>query len=226
LKNARWEETSSGIAISEDKAYLIDGQHRLTGQELSKTSVPWTVHLLSQEAERAIDVGRNRSLAVVTAIDASIVASCRNMNEHFLRYTGPSSPGVMQEIYAKYKPSMDLVIGHKQIKGAAVWGTFAYCHGQLADFPTLQKRLEGFIDSVAKGLMLQDTDPAFILREWLITTKQSNAKDRWEIYHRIIRACYIHVQNRKGVTMEEIERWFHERNPENTEVFSGYLEIA
>lgn len=221
-----WEETSTGISISEDKTYLINGQHRLTGQELVKKSATYTFHLVSPRAERAEDRGSNRSLKVVTAMEAPIVAAARNMNEHFLHYNGTSSPAVMQEIVEEYKESFDLVTNMKKLKGASIWGTFIYCHGQLETYPTLQRRLESFLEAVANGVMLEANDPAFILREWLNRTSQSNAKDRWEIYYTVIKACYFHIQNRKGIQMEEIEKWFAERNTEKTKVFSGYLELA
>ena len=226
MKRENWVETSQGIGFSEDKTYLVDGQHRLIGQELSKKSETYTFHLLSKEAEKNIDTGAGRSLSLVTKLEPKMASAARTMNEHALNYTGPASATAMIEIVQEYKPSFDLIFGYKQFKkSTAVLGTMIYCHGQLEKHPTLQKRLEGFIKSVADGLMLTDEDPAYELREWLARTKHSTVGERREVRNRIIKACYAHLTNRKNSTIQEIELYFKKMQPEKLRVFSGYLDL-
>ena len=226
MKAGNWSETSQGMSLSEDKNRLTNGQHRLIGQELSKTSQTYDFKLITPAAELNEDGALTRSLADLTRLEAKIASSARTMNEHVKNYTGPASSAVVVKIVNEYRPSIDLVYGYKQFKkSTATIGTFAYCHGQLETWPTLQRKLEDFIKSVADGLMLKESDPAYELREWLLKTGHSTVGERREVRNRIIKACYVQLTKHKNATIDEVEKWFRGRNENKLKVFSGYMEL-
>ncbi len=222
MTRGNWTESINGIAISANKERILNGLHRLVAQEIADKKFTYTFHLFDPKTPPTSILCVQRDLSV--HLNLKRVAAARAMNEFVVHYDGPTLPSTVEGIIKEYQKSLNWVFALKAFNSSAISGTFTYCHGQLVNHPTLQKRLENFIKSVADGLGLTGSDPAYDLRDWLFRTTKSTSSERREANHRIMRACYLHITGRKNVAREEIEQFFKNRAPEKLHVFVGHPE--
>jgi hypothetical protein len=208
MKNGEWKFNGEAIKFNGDK--LVDGQHRLSAIVESGVSVQTLViRNLDDDVFDTIDQGKKRTmgdtLSVLGEKHYNQLASVLRMTDAY--YTGtintnkPHNPSNADAdrllgAYPEARRSVDYVSksGIRKHVQASVAGTF-HCIASRVD-GVAPEDVDTFVQRVATGVGLQETDAEYKLRDKLIENRTSAAK----LPQRVLLAYWIKAWNlhRKG----------------------------
>jgi hypothetical protein len=215
MKAGAWRLTNQGIAFDYN-GVLIDGQHRLWAIVLSETSVRMNVTRgLDPEAQDAIDVNikarTNGDIFVMNGDKqgkkrAEIINGIRRI------INAPKGKIGQQEAVAlseKYGTGIDwaLTLPERNKCGpTSVRAALAFAH------KTDPEKIPEFADQVWRGVGLNESDPAYLLRGILLGTRDARAHyDQRTIAVKTLRAAMAFIHDEPMRTLyatEEAVRFF------------------
>ena len=217
----RWRETTDGFGICIDGQWLLNGQHRLCGIELSGIPQVFVVSLLPEASGVFIDNHKPRTTAVNTGLPVPVCQVVKSIWATGLEQRDAPSNVAVAEIYQAYQDSIDLALFHKINKNAVVKaGTLSWCHGQLTGYPKEQQIVEKFIEQFATGSMLGPADPAYKAREYfrnLQAKKTSQSLTNMTSFHKLCNCVYDAIHGQKVERISHNERaaqWFRDKDLE------------
>lgn len=164
----RWKLTHQGICFDAE-GNLIDGQHRLYG--VVKAGIPVKMLVVVNDTASIsdpIDTHRRRTASYLTGLRNNEIAACKVL--HGLSngggYSTRMTSGESLFTYEKFATDFaNIAVGKGRLLGgvlaAAVWSL------------PLSERVLSFVEQVHGGELIQRGDPAFALRSWLASNKNS-----------------------------------------------------
>ena len=179
IKNDEWQVNGEAIKV-DDEGNLIDGQHRLSAiQKSGRTVRTYVITGLDRETFKTIDTGKRRNNADALSLlgykDPSLLATAArmvvNVERNQLRSHETVSNIQLEQFNQKNPRVIESVAFMREIKidhvlpgsaGAALHYIFSGYDRDEADT---------FFADLAKGSMLSDSDPVFLLREKLLFYK-------------------------------------------------------
>ena len=182
MRNGKWVLTHQGIAFDKN-GNLCDGQHRMQGVVKSGVTIQCIVSTDVDEMQNgvftfdAIDRGVPRSIGDQLNVrhgikNANLVAaSCRIIGLICLRTIYRATVENTLTIYDKYGSEIDYGIKSfnlAALKKSSIIGTLAFCQRAMP------KQVIPFIDAVASGENISSGDPAFALRNFILSGAVKN----------------------------------------------------
>lgn len=168
IVEGRWRVTHQGIAFDKDET-LLDGQHRL--HAIVRAGIPCDMMVtrgLTLETFALLDQGAHRTAGDILRLPTWHVASLRCLIALERYQSNISNRARPHEIELRQKQGTDaieIIRGlHPSNTGftiAPVIGAMAYAH------PIDPTAAESFFSQVARGELLERTDPAYRLRAWI-----------------------------------------------------------
>jgi len=171
MANARWQETAETISVAEDGT-VVDGQHRLLAIiESGVTLDMWVASGVPMSAQNVVDMRAPRTVADQMHLRDgvknanSVVGACRIITSVCCYYQNYKlSTAQARQVYGLFQCEIDTAIEacrpHKAAARTQVYGALAF-------FLKASPKLETFVSRIGDGVGLQDTDPAYAVREWL-----------------------------------------------------------
>lgn len=219
----RWRISTDHIGIVNVGRWLMNGQHRLGAIEVSGMAQTYYVDIVPESSAKVADQHQPRTSADNTGLTSAICQAAKAIYATGLESTDKASTFTIEEIYAAYQESIDLTLDLKLHRNGVIKAaTLAWCHGQLADSPAAQKKVEKFIDQFAKGAMLAPTDIAYKAREYFRNNRKSIGQ--WETnlaaFHKLCNCCYNVIHNipvGRLQSNESAAQWFREQDMEKVE---------
>ena len=178
MRNGKWVLTHQGIAF-DNAGNLCDGQHRMkavadsgvTIQILVSSDIPedqkgvFTFDAIDRGVQRKIGDQLNVRHGIKNA--NMVAASCRIIGIICLRNSVRATVENTLAIYEKFGDQIDFCFSEfnamKGFKQAALMGSLAFC------MRAMPKELAPFIESVAKGENIKTGDPAYTLRNFVLS---------------------------------------------------------
>lgn len=163
----RWKLTHQAICINADDGAMIDGQHRLQAVIMAQVAARMLVVQISNVTiHDPIDRGAVRSVAYVTGLDRNIVSACTTLRmlECGFQTNAATTPGEIEEVYSHHKEVFDTLsqlMAKKAWIAGGIYGAAVWAH------PLNATKVQQFVHQVATGELIQRSDPAYALREWL-----------------------------------------------------------
>ena len=225
MLKGNWGASSDMICLSSDMKWLINGQHRLAGVELSGKSQQFFFALLPESAAGNIDRGASRNFAEVTFLDKEECSIIRTMIELVNDNMEKVSPYKLKEVHALYKPEVEFVASLKGLKRlhikTAFKASFAWLLGQSVGTKHYNP-IKEFITKMDSGIALSNTDVTPLVREWMLATKTGKHSEIISIFYKLANGVKCYLSNHKPKRVLESEKaveWFRALNPEKLEGF-------
>lgn len=213
ILRGKWLVTNQGIGVTED-GVLADGQHRLLA--IKKCGYPPVQLLLvcglSDDVRLVVDQQAKRSMRDILhfAFDHRVSHIAPAIATVLLRNIEkkPSqdiTPSVVLECIEKYLDEIEYVVSlpkSKNFFAAPFLAGFIYSLwdlGQHIEKEAIEKRISFFMNQVETGEMLTKTDPAFHLRNYLVSTKKNSGGHsiQTERFAKTLKAFYAFVEGKK-----------------------------
>jgi hypothetical protein len=199
MADAAWQLTHQGIAFFES-GELADGQHRLASIITTGTSVKMLVTFgLPEEARKAIDVGRVRSIAYALKTSNRAVAICR-MVIGFPRYESVKlSPSQLSVALERNGKAINWVVNILPAKtyltSAGVSAAFV-----RASYHENNSMLMEAASQIINGDSLPKGSPMLLLREWLVRPRLAGcgSSRQMMIYQKTQKALQLFCDGKKG----------------------------
>ena len=197
MKRGEWRLTHQGIAFGADGS-LYDGQHRLWAIITSGLDVTLMVTTGLEEGARAdIDGQRPRSVADNFTIlsgmaNAKKLVECANViqmlvtGDHGFRGSYDQS----RDIIERHRPGLEWAValpaGKAGVGAAPIRGALAFAHR------TDPAEVAAFADQVIRGVDLGEKDPAYVLRNMLLSrnSRRGTTTNRRDVAVKVLRAIY------------------------------------
>ena len=168
MKAGAWQLTHQGIAFNEE-GILVDGQHRLHAIVMSDTTVTMLVTRgVALEVTGPIDIGRKRETSFLMGRSGKWVAAVTELGRLATAMLGSAkaTPAWISEIYAAHKESMNAVFPLFNTNSKTPSSVIAACAYAYLLNPD---KVLSFVVQVRDGELLTRGDPAFGLRNWLVS---------------------------------------------------------
>jgi hypothetical protein len=198
----KWRLTHQGIAFDWD-GVLIDGQHRLLAVLKAKRTVLMNVtRNMDPDALANIDGAIGRKVGdQFNLVDghtdgrrlAATVSVIRDIESAFESKSTKLTFDGARSIYARHKGGVDWALSvfrsRKTFGAAPMTGAMAYA------FPRDPGKAARFAEQVIGGEQLTRKDPAYTLRNFLLTTSGGRANERMLLSIITLRAFYAFAHN-------------------------------
>ena len=179
IKNDEWQVNGEAIKIDHD-GNLLDGQHRLHAIAKSgRTVMSYVISNLDSETFKTIDTGKRRNNADALSLlghkDPTMLAAAArlvvNIERNQLRSHERVSNIQLEQFIEQHPEIIESVALMREIKidHVLAGGTGAALHYVFSGFD--RDEADIFFADLAKGSMLSDKDPVFLLREKLMFYK-------------------------------------------------------
>ena len=179
IKNGEWQVNGEAIKVDQE-GNLLDGQHRLSAIEKSGCTVrSYVVTGLARDSFKTLDTGKRRSNADALGLlgykDAALLAASTRLVINLERAQLRSHEAVtniqLEQFLEKNPRMIESVAYMREVKIDTVLAS-AMSAGLHFIFSAYDRdEADIFFADLAKGSMLRDQDPVFLLREKLMFYK-------------------------------------------------------
>lgn len=212
MRNGKWVLTHQGIAFDKN-GNLCDGQHRMQGVVKSGVTIDVMVSTEVDEVQNgvftfdAIDRGAGRTIGDQLNVrhgikNASLVAaSCRIIGVICVRNTYRATVENTLAIYEKFGTQVEYCVNAflatPILRKSPIVGTLAFCQ------KAMPKQMPDLIESVASGENICSGDPAYTLRNFILSGGASRGNGVLGAGERnCAMACKHFVLNQKVKTLK------------------------